>query len=65
MPDFGVLGIAAVVCILLWMWKEDERKQKEVALDRATLSEDHASRAVKLLEDVVGFAGDLVRKHEI
>ena len=62
MPDFQVLGIASVVCIILWLWKEDYRKRNEILEDRAITAEKHADRAVQLMEDVLGFAGDLVRK---
>lgn len=62
MPDFQVLGIASVVCIILWLWKEDYRKRNEILEDRAATDREHADRAVQLMEDVLGFAGDLVRK---
>lgn len=62
MPDFGALGIAAVVCLILWLWKEDAVKRNQILEDRITEAEERADRALQLLEDVLGFAGDLVKK---
>lgn len=62
MPDFGALGIAAVVCIVFWLWKEDAVKRNQILEDRITQAEERADRALQLLEDVLGFAGDLVKK---
>jgi hypothetical protein len=63
-PDFQVLGIASIVCILLWIWKEDYKKRNEILEDRAMKAEDHADRAVRLMEDLVAFCGDVVRKFQ-
>lgn len=65
MPDFQALGVFAIVCILLWMRGEDYRKRMEVAELRVVEAEDHADRAVRLLDDVLSFAGDLVRKIQL
>jgi hypothetical protein len=65
MPDFGLFGIGAVVFVLLWMRGEDYRKRMEVAEARIVEAEDHADRAVRLLDDVLSFAGDLVRKIQL
>lgn len=65
MPDFGVFGAFTVVCVLLWMRGEDYRKRMEAAELRIVDAEDHADRAVRLLDDVLSFAGDLVRKIQL
>lgn len=62
MPDFGALGIAAVVCIVFWLWKEDAVKRNHILEKQRLDAEDRADRALQLLEDVLGFAGDLVKK---
>ena len=65
MPDFGIFGAFTVVCVLLWMRGEDYRKRSEIAEARVVEAEDHADRAVRLLDDVLSFAGDLVRKIQL
>lgn len=62
MPDFQILGVASLVCIILWLWKEDYRRRNEILEERCMTAEQHADRAVQLMEDVLGFAGDLVRR---
>jgi hypothetical protein len=65
MPSFEVFGVAAIVFVLLWMRGEDYRKRMEVAEARIVEAEDHADRAVRLLDDVLAFTGDLVRKIQL
>ena len=65
MPDFGMFGAFALVCVLLWMRGEDYRKRSELAESRIVEIQEHADRAVRLLDDVLSFAGDLVRKTQL
>jgi hypothetical protein len=62
MPSFEVFGAFAVVAVLLWMRGEDFRKRAELAEGKIDEEQERAARAVKLLDDVVAFSGQVARE---